>query len=104
MSAFLPLQDLENLPHLEDPCFVPYQGHNAFREKYFSGLNKKGGKQEDDKTNASAETLIWFQVEDERVFCSFSKDNETDCREENSNVIVSGKQSDNFFLMLFKSS
>lgn len=58
MSAFLPLQDLENLPHLEDPCFVPYQGHNAFREKYFSGLNKKGGKQEDDKTNASAETLI----------------------------------------------
>lgn len=58
MSTFLPLQDLENLLHLEDPCFVPYQGHNAFREKYFSGLNKRGGKQEDDKTNASAEPLI----------------------------------------------
>ncbi|CAG12892.1 unnamed protein product, partial [Tetraodon nigroviridis] len=36
----------EVLAHLADPCYRPYQGHNAFREKYFSGLNKRGGRQE----------------------------------------------------------
>lgn len=30
-----------NQAQLLDPRFSPYQGHNAFREKYFSGLNKR---------------------------------------------------------------
>lgn len=29
-----------------DPSLSPYQGHNAFREKYFSGVNKRSGKEE----------------------------------------------------------
>lgn len=44
------LQELDSLAHLSDPRFGPYQGHNAFREKYFSGLNKKRGK-EDNKSD-----------------------------------------------------
>uniref|UniRef100_A0A672H8B4 tRNA (guanine(10)-N(2))-methyltransferase TRMT11 n=1 Tax=Salarias fasciatus TaxID=181472 RepID=A0A672H8B4_SALFA len=34
----------DSLAHLSDPRFSAYQGHNAFREKYFSGLNKKSGR------------------------------------------------------------
>ncbi|XP_022609203.1 tRNA (guanine(10)-N2)-methyltransferase homolog isoform X3 [Seriola dumerili] len=43
-------EDLDSLDHLADPRFSPYQGHNAFREKYFSGLNKRRGK-EDNKSD-----------------------------------------------------
>uniref|UniRef100_A0AAR2IHD8 tRNA (guanine(10)-N(2))-methyltransferase TRMT11 n=1 Tax=Pygocentrus nattereri TaxID=42514 RepID=A0AAR2IHD8_PYGNA len=32
------------LAHLADSRFSPYQGHNSFREKYFSGITKKNGK------------------------------------------------------------
>lgn len=54
MSTFVSLQELDRLAHMADPCFRPYQGHNAFREKYFSGLNKKCGKQ-DNKTDVNGE-------------------------------------------------
>uniref|UniRef100_A0A8C2C2E3 tRNA (guanine(10)-N(2))-methyltransferase n=1 Tax=Cyprinus carpio TaxID=7962 RepID=A0A8C2C2E3_CYPCA len=37
-------EDSDRLSHLADPRFTPYQGHNSFREKYFSGLTKKNGK------------------------------------------------------------
>ncbi|KAK9960839.1 hypothetical protein ABG768_008673 [Culter alburnus] len=37
-------EDSDKLAHLADPRFTPYQGHNSFREKYFSGLTKKNGK------------------------------------------------------------
>ncbi|KAA8591537.1 hypothetical protein FQN60_016911 [Etheostoma spectabile] len=47
-------EELDSLAHLADPCFSPYQGHNAFREKYFSGQNKRCGK-EDSKTVVNGE-------------------------------------------------
>ncbi|XP_061115117.1 tRNA (guanine(10)-N2)-methyltransferase homolog isoform X1 [Conger conger] len=31
---------------LQDSRFSPYQGHNAFREKYFSGITKRSGRDE----------------------------------------------------------
>uniref|UniRef100_A0A7N6A6Z0 tRNA (guanine(10)-N(2))-methyltransferase TRMT11 n=1 Tax=Anabas testudineus TaxID=64144 RepID=A0A7N6A6Z0_ANATE len=39
-------EDLDTLANVADPRFSPYQGHNAFREKYFSGLNKRCGKED----------------------------------------------------------
>ncbi|XP_061574243.1 tRNA (guanine(10)-N2)-methyltransferase homolog isoform X2 [Cololabis saira] len=39
-------EELDSLSHLADPRFSPYQGHNAFREKYFSGLNKRSCKED----------------------------------------------------------
>ncbi|TDH12111.1 hypothetical protein EPR50_G00067760 [Perca flavescens] len=47
-------EELDSLAHLADPRFSPYQGHNAFREKYFSGQNKRCGK-EDSKTVVNGE-------------------------------------------------
>lgn len=38
------LQNTDALAHLADPRYSLYQGHNSFREKYFSGLTKKNGK------------------------------------------------------------
>lgn len=46
ISAFVSSQDVDSLAHLADPCYRPYQGHNAFREKYFSGINKRCGREE----------------------------------------------------------
>lgn len=47
ISVFVSSQDdVDSLAHLADPSYRPYQGHNAFREKYFSGLKKRGGRQE----------------------------------------------------------
>ncbi|KAF6714402.1 tRNA (guanine(10)-N2)-methyltransferase-like [Oryzias melastigma] len=37
-------EESDSSAHLSDPSFSTYQGHNAFREKYFSGLNKRCGK------------------------------------------------------------
>uniref|UniRef100_A0A3B3VQL6 tRNA (guanine(10)-N(2))-methyltransferase TRMT11 n=1 Tax=Poecilia latipinna TaxID=48699 RepID=A0A3B3VQL6_9TELE len=45
-------EELDSLAHLSDPRFIPYQGHNAFREKYFSGLNKRSAK-DDTKSDVS---------------------------------------------------
>uniref|UniRef100_A0A3Q1C4W7 tRNA (guanine(10)-N(2))-methyltransferase n=1 Tax=Amphiprion ocellaris TaxID=80972 RepID=A0A3Q1C4W7_AMPOC len=47
-------EELDSQAHLSDPRFSPYQGHNAFREKYFSGLNKRCGK-EDNKSEVNGE-------------------------------------------------
>uniref|UniRef100_A0A668AGX2 tRNA (guanine(10)-N(2))-methyltransferase TRMT11 n=1 Tax=Myripristis murdjan TaxID=586833 RepID=A0A668AGX2_9TELE len=49
-------EESDALAHLSDPRFSPYQGHNAFREKYFSGLNKKLGKDDSmDKVNGEGQ-------------------------------------------------
>ncbi|XP_062320665.1 tRNA (guanine(10)-N2)-methyltransferase homolog isoform X1 [Osmerus eperlanus] len=40
-------EEADVLAHLSDPRYSPYQGHNAFRDKYFSGVTKKTTK--DDK-------------------------------------------------------
>uniref|UniRef100_A0A3P9PBQ5 tRNA (guanine(10)-N(2))-methyltransferase TRMT11 n=1 Tax=Poecilia reticulata TaxID=8081 RepID=A0A3P9PBQ5_POERE len=45
-------EELDSLAHLSDPRFIPYQGHNAFREKYFSGLSKRSAK-DDTKSDVS---------------------------------------------------
>ncbi|XP_044062532.1 tRNA (guanine(10)-N2)-methyltransferase homolog isoform X3 [Siniperca chuatsi] len=47
-------EELDSLAHLADLRISPYQGHNAFREKYFSGLNKRCGK-EDNKSDVNGE-------------------------------------------------
>uniref|UniRef100_A0A3P9LEE7 tRNA (guanine(10)-N(2))-methyltransferase TRMT11 n=1 Tax=Oryzias latipes TaxID=8090 RepID=A0A3P9LEE7_ORYLA len=39
-------EESDIIAHLSDPHFSAYQGHNAFREKYFSGLNKRCGKED----------------------------------------------------------
>ncbi|KAM9852732.1 tRNA (guanine(10)-N(2))-methyltransferase TRMT11 [Aulostomus maculatus] len=44
-------EELDSLVHLSDPRFSPYQGHNAFREKYFSGVNKRSGKEDNKAVN-----------------------------------------------------
>lgn len=41
---FVFLQNTDALAQLADPRYNLYQGHNSFREKYFSGLTKKNGK------------------------------------------------------------
>lgn len=48
-------EELDSLAHLADPRFSPYQGHNAFREKYFSGLNKRCVKDNDNKCDVNGE-------------------------------------------------
>ncbi|AWO96954.1 putative tRNA (guanine(10)-N2)-methyltransferase -like isoform 2 [Scophthalmus maximus] len=40
------IKEPEEFDRLADPSFSPYQGHNAFREKYFNSLNKRCGKEE----------------------------------------------------------
>uniref|UniRef100_A0A3P8QJL3 tRNA (guanine(10)-N(2))-methyltransferase TRMT11 n=1 Tax=Astatotilapia calliptera TaxID=8154 RepID=A0A3P8QJL3_ASTCA len=44
-------EEFDSLAHLSDPRFSAYQGHNAFREKYFSGLNKKSTKENNKSDN-----------------------------------------------------
>lgn len=42
-------EEMDN--HSLDPRFSPYEGHNAFREKYFSGLNKRGTNEDGPSKN-----------------------------------------------------
>ncbi|XP_015205046.1 tRNA (guanine(10)-N2)-methyltransferase homolog isoform X2 [Lepisosteus oculatus] len=46
MEKLKEFEDADGLAHLLHARFNPYQGHNSFREKYFSGLKKKTGKDE----------------------------------------------------------
>uniref|UniRef100_A0A3Q3GZU3 tRNA (guanine(10)-N(2))-methyltransferase TRMT11 n=1 Tax=Kryptolebias marmoratus TaxID=37003 RepID=A0A3Q3GZU3_KRYMA len=39
-------EELDGFTHLSDPRSSPYQGHNTFREKYFSGQNKRSSKED----------------------------------------------------------
>ncbi|XP_056448390.1 tRNA (guanine(10)-N2)-methyltransferase homolog [Gadus chalcogrammus] len=49
MEKFKEPEESDALVDMSEPCYSPYQGHNAFREKYFSGVNKRGLKEEEDK-------------------------------------------------------
>ncbi|KAK7887103.1 hypothetical protein WMY93_026724 [Mugilogobius chulae] len=51
------LSGMDNQAHLLDPRFSPYEGHNAFREKYFSGLNKRSNKED-----TQSEKALWMRV------------------------------------------
>ncbi|CAL8248226.1 unnamed protein product [Lota lota] len=55
MEKFKEPEESDALVDMSDPCYSPYQGHNAFREKYFSGVNKRGMKEEEDKMNINGE-------------------------------------------------
>lgn len=44
--VFLSCQDRDQYSHLLSDHFLPYQGHNSFREKYFSGVTKRIAKEE----------------------------------------------------------
>lgn len=106
MSTFVSLQELDRLAHLADPCFRPYQGHNAFREKYFSGLNKKCGKH-DNKTDVNGE---WTRRGN--LFKVSLLDRETTIRlGQNQDMLVNGLKEDyklikylffNCFFLIFK--
>ncbi|XP_061529914.1 tRNA (guanine(10)-N2)-methyltransferase homolog isoform X4 [Phycodurus eques] len=49
-------EELDGLAHLSDPRFSAYQGHNTFREKYFSGLNKRLSKE--NKSDSNGDSII----------------------------------------------
>lgn len=42
------IQDQDQYSHLLDSQYMPYKGHNSFRDKYFSGVTKRIAKEEDD--------------------------------------------------------
>ncbi|XP_018612480.1 tRNA (guanine(10)-N(2))-methyltransferase TRMT11 [Scleropages formosus] len=46
MEKVKEVEDSDELALLLDSRFRPYRGHNAFREKYFSGVSKRRGKAE----------------------------------------------------------
>ncbi|XP_061806423.1 tRNA (guanine(10)-N2)-methyltransferase homolog isoform X2 [Nerophis lumbriciformis] len=50
------VKEPKDLDSQADPRFCPYQGHNGFREKYFSGVNKRLNKE--NKSNAKGDTII----------------------------------------------
>lgn len=45
-SLFSNNQNRDQYSHLLNDYFLPYQGHNSFREKYFSGVTKRIAKEE----------------------------------------------------------
>uniref|UniRef100_A0A3P8VNX0 tRNA (guanine(10)-N(2))-methyltransferase TRMT11 n=1 Tax=Cynoglossus semilaevis TaxID=244447 RepID=A0A3P8VNX0_CYNSE len=47
-------EECDSLAQMAEPHVSLYQGHNAFREKYFSGQNKRGAK-EDNKPQVNGE-------------------------------------------------
>lgn len=50
MCRFVSLKELDGVADQADSSFSPYLGHNSFREKYFSGLNKKSSSNKPDVT------------------------------------------------------
>ncbi|KAJ8290884.1 hypothetical protein GJAV_G00018810 [Gymnothorax javanicus] len=48
------MEESDKLLLLQDSRYSPYQGHNVFREKYFSGITKRSGK-DDGRTNMKEE-------------------------------------------------
>uniref|UniRef100_A0A6I8NNU5 tRNA (guanine(10)-N(2))-methyltransferase TRMT11 n=2 Tax=Ornithorhynchus anatinus TaxID=9258 RepID=A0A6I8NNU5_ORNAN len=48
MEKVKEFEDQDQSPHLLDNQFLPYKGHNSFREKYFSGVTKRIAKEEKD--------------------------------------------------------
>ncbi|KAK6488630.1 tRNA (guanine(10)-N2)-methyltransferase-like protein [Huso huso] len=50
MEKLKEFEEKDELAHLMDSKLSPYQGHNSFREKYFSGVTKKIAKEEANNT------------------------------------------------------
>ncbi|MGH0155591.1 UNVERIFIED_CONTAM: hypothetical protein FKN15_064111 [Acipenser sinensis] len=50
MEKLKEFEEKDELAHLTDSKLSPYQGHNSFREKYFSGVTKKIAKEEANNT------------------------------------------------------
>uniref|UniRef100_A0A8C5LC41 tRNA (guanine(10)-N(2))-methyltransferase n=1 Tax=Jaculus jaculus TaxID=51337 RepID=A0A8C5LC41_JACJA len=46
MEKVKEFENRDQYSHLLSDCFLPYQGHNSFREKYFSGVTKRIAKEE----------------------------------------------------------
>ncbi|XP_063773357.1 tRNA (guanine(10)-N2)-methyltransferase homolog isoform X1 [Pseudophryne corroboree] len=46
MEKVKEFEDKDRYAHLEEGQYSPYQGHNCFREKYFSGLTKRIAREE----------------------------------------------------------
>ncbi|KAH0518422.1 tRNA (guanine(10)-N2)-methyltransferase-like protein [Microtus ochrogaster] len=46
MEKVKEFEDRDQYSHLLSDHFLPYQGHNSFREKYFSGVTKRIAKEE----------------------------------------------------------
>ncbi|KAG9493538.1 hypothetical protein GDO78_001439 [Eleutherodactylus coqui] len=46
MEKVKEFEDKDQYAHLEDGHYLLYQGHNSFREKYFSGLTKRIAREE----------------------------------------------------------
>ncbi|XP_025064788.1 tRNA (guanine(10)-N2)-methyltransferase homolog isoform X2 [Alligator sinensis] len=48
MEKVKEFKDQDQYSHLLDSQYMPYKGHNSFRDKYFSGVTKRIAKEEDD--------------------------------------------------------
>lgn len=48
------IQKQDQHAHLLDEQFLPYHGHNSFREKYFSGLTKRIAREEKAKMEGNS--------------------------------------------------
>ncbi|XP_075453376.1 tRNA (guanine(10)-N(2))-methyltransferase TRMT11 isoform X3 [Ascaphus truei] len=46
MEKVKEFEDKDQYAHLEDGQYLPYKGHNSFREKYFSGVTKRIAREE----------------------------------------------------------
>ncbi|KAM4771010.1 tRNA (guanine(10)-N(2))-methyltransferase TRMT11 [Rhinophrynus dorsalis] len=46
MEKVKEFEDTDQYSHLKDGQYLPYKGHNSFREKYFSGLTKRIAREE----------------------------------------------------------
>lgn len=62
MCRFVSLKELDGVADQADSSFSPYLGHNSFREKYFSGLNKKSGNNKPDVTEKWTSCLPYMKV------------------------------------------
>lgn len=48
MEKVKEFKDQDQNSYLSDGQYMPYKGHNSFREKYFSGVTKRIAKEEKD--------------------------------------------------------
>lgn len=71
MEKVKEFEDKDQYAHLEDGQYLQYQGHNSFREKYFSGLTKRMAREErarageqncSDFSSAQVQQGVWHPV------------------------------------------
>ncbi|XP_031757878.1 tRNA (guanine(10)-N2)-methyltransferase homolog isoform X3 [Xenopus tropicalis] len=65
MEKVKDFEEKDQHAHLADGQYLPYQGHNSFREKYFSGLKKRTVREERARSEmVNAENVISKRKED----------------------------------------